>query len=170
MTRIGLVLYENVPAETLIAEKLTSVSEKLGAYERGGGDQLCRGSEDMLEDLHEIDTASILDEPRVFNAIACKTRFGPKADPLVTLASSVGSLLAPSSSVGSITPRSPLATPKNSQIDLLLADRSNFAESENLQQVFTCLLAVLSSFITFPFHTFFFYTDYVCFTVVSRTT
>jgi hypothetical protein len=154
VTHIGLVLYDNVTAETIIAEKLTSVSEKLGAYERGGGDQFSRGSEDMLEDLHEIDTASILDEPRVFNAIACKTRFGPKADPLVTLASSVGSLLAPSSSVGSITPRSPLATPKNSQIDLLLADRSNFAESENLQQVFPCLLAVLPSFITFPFHTF----------------
>ncbi|KAG0607460.1 hypothetical protein M758_8G030600 [Ceratodon purpureus] len=123
--------------ENCLTEKLTSVSEKLGAFERGGGDLLRRGSEDMLEDLHEIDTASILDEPRVFNAIACKTRFGPgpKADPFTTLASSVGSVLCPSSSVGSLTPRSPLTTPKHNHIDLLLADKNNFAESEDLQQI-----------------------------------
>jgi hypothetical protein len=124
-------------SENYLTEKLTSVSEKLGVYERGGGDLLRRGSEDMLEDLHEIDTASIMDEPRVFNAIACKTRFGPgpKTDPFTTLASSVGSVLCPSSSVGSLTPRSPLTTPKNNHIDLLLADKNNFAESEDLQQV-----------------------------------
>lgn len=120
----------------VLTEKLTVLSEKLGAIELGGGDLFRRGSEDMLEDLHEIDTASILDEPRVFNAIAGKTRFAPKADPFVPLlASSVGSLLAPSSSVGSITPRSPVATPKSSQIDLLLAERNTFAELEDLPQV-----------------------------------
>jgi len=124
-------------ADNSLTEKLTSVSEKLGVYERGGGELLRRGSEDMLEDLHEIDTASILDEPRVFNAVACKTRFGPKNDTVAAPPSSVGSLLAPSSSVGSLTPRSPLGTPKNGHIDLLLADRNSFAESEDLQQVFT---------------------------------
>lgn len=104
-------------------------------HERGGGELLRRVSEDMLEDLHEIDTASILDEPRIFNSIACKSRFGPKVDTVAALPSSVGSQLAPSSSVGSLTPRSPLATPKNSQIDSLLADRNSFAELEDLQQV-----------------------------------
>nr|PNR34456.1 hypothetical protein PHYPA_024273 [Physcomitrium patens] len=110
-------------------------SEKPGMHERGGGELLRRVSEDMLEDLHEIDTASILDEPRIFNSIACKSRFGPKVDTVAALPSSVGSQLAPSSSVGSLTPRSPLATPKNSQIDSLLADRNSFAELEDLQQI-----------------------------------
>lgn len=98
-----------------------------------------RGSEDMLDDLHEIDTASIMDEPRVFNAIACKTRFGTKIDPYSALASSVGSVLCLSSSVGSLTPRSPLTTPKNSHIDFLLTDKNNFAESEDIEQVSTSL-------------------------------
>lgn len=122
-------------AENFLTDKLTSVSEKLGVYERGGGDLLRRGSEDMLEDLHEIDTASIMDEPRVFNTIACKTRFGTKIDPYSAPASSAGSLLCPSSSVGSLTPRSPLTTPKNSHIDFLLTDKNNFAESEDIEQV-----------------------------------
>lgn len=120
-----------------MTEKLTSVSEKLAVYERGGGELLRRGSEDMLEDLHEIDTASILDEPRVFNAVACKTRFGPKNDTVAAPPSSAGSLLAASSSVGSLTPRSPPATPKYGHIDLLLGDKSSFADLEDLNQVFT---------------------------------
>ncbi|XP_024361260.1 probable serine/threonine protein kinase IRE3 [Physcomitrium patens] len=122
-------------SENSLADKLGTAAEKFGQYERGGGDLLRRGSEDMLEDLHEIDTASILDEPRVFNTIACKSRFGPKNDTIGAVPSSVGSLLAPSSSVGSLTPRSPLTTPKNNHIDLLLADKNYFAESEDLQQI-----------------------------------
>lgn len=133
----GLLLTgcSGISAENSLADKLGTAAEKFGQYERGGGDLLRRGSEDMLEDLHEIDTASILDEPRVFNTIACKSRFGPKNDTIGAVPSSVGSLLAPSSSVGSLTPRSPLTTPKNNHIDLLLADKNYFAESEDLQQV-----------------------------------
>ncbi len=122
-------------SDTSLSEKLDIVSEKLGALERTGGELLRRPSQDMLDDLHVIDTASIVDEPRVFNAIACKARFGPKSDPLITFGSSVGSVMAPSSSVGSSTPRSPLMTPKTSQIDLLLSERNNFAEEEDIPQV-----------------------------------
>jgi hypothetical protein len=122
-------------SDTSLSEKLDIVSEKLGALERTGGELLHRPSQDMLDDLHVIDTASIVDEPRVFNAIACKARFGAKSDPLITFGSSVGSVMAPSSSVGSSTPRSPLMTPKTSQIDLLLSERNNFAEEEDIPQV-----------------------------------
>lgn len=140
--RLNIVYLFNT-AENSLTDKLTSVSEKLGAYERQGGELMRRGSEDMLDDLHEIDAASIIDEPRVFNAIACKTRFGTKVDPYSALATSVGSVLCLSSSVGSLTPRSPLTTPKslttpkNNHIDFLLADKNNFAEAEDIEQVFT---------------------------------
>jgi len=126
-------------AGSALMEKLTSAPGMYGGYDSGGGNLIRKVSQDMLEDLHEIDTASVVDEPRVFNAIACKTRFGPKVEPFVTLASSMGSLTIHSPSVGSIAPRTPLVTPKNSQIDLLLAERNNFAELEDLQQVFALL-------------------------------
>jgi hypothetical protein len=119
-------------SDSSLSEKLGIVSEKLGALERTGGELLRRPSQDMLDDLHVIDTASIIDEPRVFNA---KTRFGPKVDPLISFASSVGSVMAPSSSVGSITPRSPLITPKTSQIDLFLTEQNSFAEEEDIPQI-----------------------------------
>jgi hypothetical protein len=88
-------------SDSSLSEKLGIVSEKLGVLERTGGELLRQPSQDMLDDLHVIDTASIIDKPRVFNA---KTRFGPKVDPLISFASSVGSMMALSSSVGSITP------------------------------------------------------------------
>jgi hypothetical protein len=119
-------------SDSSLSEKLGNVSEKLGVLERTGGELLCQPSQDMLDDLHVIDTASIIDEPRVFNA---KTRFGPKVDPLISFASSVGSMMALSSSVGSITPCSLLITPKTSQIDRFLTEQSSFAEEEDIPQV-----------------------------------
>ncbi|KAL2623947.1 hypothetical protein R1flu_008192 [Riccia fluitans] len=77
-----------------------------------------KGSEDMLEDLHDLDAASIDDPNGSFNAITCKTRFGPKSD--VGIASSSG---------GSMTPRSPIATPRAScQFDQWLPERSSLIE------------------------------------------
>jgi hypothetical protein len=99
------------------------LSERCSSYsvftDKVGGELLRRGSEEMLEDLHEIDAASIGDETKSFNAITCKTRFGPKVE----------------QSAGSLTPRSPLATPRISQIDVLLSDRSTFGEVDDPVQV-----------------------------------
>lgn len=106
-----------------------------------GGELLRRGSEEMLEDLHEIDAASIGDETRNFNAIMCKTRFGPKLEQSFLPTSSTGSALAAASSAGSLTPRSPLATPRISQIDVLLSDRNSFNEVDDPVQV--CNLCTL---------------------------
>lgn len=119
-----------------LSERCGPGSEKYIVTEKIGGEFLRRGSEEMLEDLHEIDTASIVDEGRGFNAVIYKTRFGPKVEHCAAApSSSAGTVLAPASSAGSLTPRSPLATPRTSQIDLLLADRSNFTEADDPVQV-----------------------------------
>ncbi|KAL3697486.1 hypothetical protein R1sor_011562 [Riccia sorocarpa] len=77
-----------------------------------------KGSEDMLEDLHDLDAASIDDPKGSFSAMTCKTRFGPKSD--VGVASSSG---------GSLTPRSPVATPRvASQFDQWLPERNSLVE------------------------------------------
>lgn len=115
------------------------LSERCSSYsaftEKVGGELLRRGSEEMLEDLHEIDAASIGEEPRNFNAITCKTRFGPRLEQSVLPSSSTGSAIAPASSAGSLTPRSPLATPRISQIDVLLSDRNSFNDVDDPVQV-----------------------------------
>jgi hypothetical protein len=56
--------------------------------------------------------------------MTCKTRFGPKSDHGMA-----------TSSAGSMTPRSPLTTPRSNHIDMLLAGKNAINESDDLQQV-----------------------------------
>ncbi|RDX72955.1 putative serine/threonine protein kinase IREH1, partial [Mucuna pruriens] len=72
-----------------------------------------RGSEDMLDCFPESDNSVFMDDLKGLPLISCKTRFGPKSDQGMT-----------TSSAGSMTPRSPLMTPRTSQIDLLLAGKA----------------------------------------------
>eukprot|EP01018_Ginkgo_biloba_P039645 Gb_35443 [translate_table: standard] len=82
-----------------------------------------RGSEDVLDDLPDMDAIHV-DESKGLTTTICKTRFGPKSEQcMATL------------SVGSMTPRTPLTTPRTCQIDLLLADRSVFFENDDLPQI-----------------------------------
>lgn len=80
-----------------------------------------RGSEDMLDYLPEVDG---MDESRGLATMSCKTRFGPKSEQGMA-----------TSSAGSMTPRSPLTTPRTCQIDILLADKTSFCEYEDLPQI-----------------------------------
>ncbi|XP_042757644.1 probable serine/threonine protein kinase IREH1 [Lactuca sativa] len=57
-------------------------------------------------------------------SMSCRTHFGPKSDQGMT-----------TSSVGSMTPWSPLMTPKTSQIDLLLAGKGAYSEHDDLPQM-----------------------------------
>ncbi|CAA6664819.1 unnamed protein product [Spirodela intermedia] len=59
-----------------------------------------------------------------FATMTCKTRFGPKFD------HGMGT-----SSAGSMTPRSPIVTPRTRHIDLLLAGKVGFSESEDIVQI-----------------------------------
>lgn len=84
----------------------------------------CRCSEEMLDCVPEADTACVVDDLTIFSDKSCETR----------------ALLAPdqgkrASSSGSLTPRSPLLTPRTSQIELLLTGQRPISEHENYQQV-----------------------------------
>ncbi|CAL0322274.1 unnamed protein product [Lupinus luteus] len=80
-----------------------------------------RGSEDMLDCFPESDNSVCMDG---LSLISCKTRLGPKSDQGMT-----------TSSGGSMTPRSPLMTPRTSQIDLLLAWKGAYSEHDDLPQM-----------------------------------
>ncbi|CAJ1952104.1 unnamed protein product [Sphenostylis stenocarpa] len=82
-----------------------------------------RGSEDMLDCFPETDNSAFMDDLKGLPLISCKTRFGPKSDQGMT-----------TSSAGSMTPRSPLMTPRTSQIDLLLAGKGAYSEHDDLLQ------------------------------------
>uniref|UniRef100_A0ACD5X6P5 Uncharacterized protein n=1 Tax=Avena sativa TaxID=4498 RepID=A0ACD5X6P5_AVESA len=83
-----------------------------------------RGSADMLDYLQEADNTISLDDIKNLPSMTCKTRFGPKSDHGMA-----------TSSAGSMTPRSPLMTPRSNHIDMLLAGRSAINESDDVPQI-----------------------------------
>ncbi|XP_028756617.1 probable serine/threonine protein kinase IREH1 isoform X1 [Neltuma alba] len=95
----------------------SDISPKLSDWSR-------RGSEDMLDCFPEADNSAFMDDLKALPLISCKTRFGPKSDQGMT-----------ASSAGSMTPRSPLLTPKMSHIDLLLAGRGAYSEQDDIPQM-----------------------------------
>ncbi|XP_043704002.1 probable serine/threonine protein kinase IREH1 isoform X2 [Telopea speciosissima] len=100
-----------------VTEESDGLSPKLSDWSR-------RGSEDMLDCLPEADDSVFMDDLKGLPLMSCKTRFGPKSDQGMT-----------TSSAGSMTPRSPLLTPRSSHIDLLLAGKGAYSEHEDLPQM-----------------------------------
>ncbi|KAF0910253.1 hypothetical protein E2562_001441 [Oryza meyeriana var. granulata] len=100
-----------------INEESDGPSPKLSDWSR-------RGSADMLDYLQEVDSTISLDDIKNHPSMTCKTRFGPKSDHGMA-----------TSSAGSMTPRSPLTTPRSNHIDMLLAGRSAINESDDLPQI-----------------------------------
>ncbi|KAL6494991.1 hypothetical protein OROGR_030910 [Orobanche gracilis] len=85
----------------------------------------CRiGSEDMLDGLPEADNNNASDDMKVLSSMSCRARFGPKSDYGMT-----------TSSADSMTPRSPLMTPRMSPIDLLLSEKGALSEHGDLPQI-----------------------------------
>ncbi|THU45320.1 hypothetical protein C4D60_Mb02t16630 [Musa balbisiana] len=83
-----------------------------------------QGSVDMLDCLHESENPIFLDDLKNLSSMTCKTRFGPKSDQGMT-----------TSSAGSMTPRSPLMTPRASHIDMLLTGKNTLPESDDFPQM-----------------------------------
>ncbi|XP_059640675.1 probable serine/threonine protein kinase IREH1 isoform X2 [Cornus florida] len=100
-----------------VTEEFDVVSPKLSDLSR-------RGSEDMLDCFPEADNSVFMDDLKGLPSMSCRTRFGPKSDQGMT-----------TSSAGSMTPRSPLLTPRTSQIDLLLAGKGAYSEHDDIQQM-----------------------------------
>ncbi|KAM5570371.1 putative serine/threonine protein kinase IREH1 [Rosa sericea] len=102
----------------------SSVTEESDGLSPKLSDWSHRGSEEMLDCFPEADNSSFMDDLKGLPSMSCRTRFGPKSDQGMT-----------TSSAGSMTPRSPLLTPKASQIDLLLAGKASFSEQDDLPQM-----------------------------------
>ncbi|KAG0480236.1 hypothetical protein HPP92_011094 [Vanilla planifolia] len=83
-----------------------------------------RGSADMLDCFQEADNPVFLDDLKILPPMTCRTRFGPKSDQAMA-----------TSSAGSVTPRSPIVTPRNNHVDMLLAARNGISEIEDLPQM-----------------------------------
>jgi len=84
----------------------------------------------MLDCFPEADNAVFTDDLKGFSSMSCRTRFSPKSDQGMT-----------GSSAGSMTPRSPLLTPRTSQIDLLLSSKGGYSEHEDHPQVWSSIIA-----------------------------
>ncbi|KAL0380279.1 UNVERIFIED_CONTAM: putative serine/threonine protein kinase IREH1 [Sesamum angustifolium] len=102
----------------------SSVTEESELLSPKFSDWSRRGSEDMLDCFVDADNSIAMDDMKVLPSMSCKTRFGPKSDQGMT-----------ASSAGSMTPRSPLMTPRMSPIDLLLSGKGAFSEHGDLPQM-----------------------------------
>lgn len=100
-----------------VIEESDLLSPKLSEWSR-------RGSEDMLDCFAEADNSIYIDDLKGIPSMSCRTRFGPKSDHGMT-----------TSSGGSMTPRSPLLTPRTSHIDSLLAGKGAYPEHDDLPQM-----------------------------------
>ncbi|EPS65315.1 hypothetical protein M569_09463, partial [Genlisea aurea] len=114
---IGSSPYRDKVSNSNMAEELDLVSPKHGSWSR-------RGSEDMLDSLADSNNVAVTDDLKALPSMSCRTRFGPKSDQGMA-----------TSSAGSMTPRSPLLTPRMSPIDLLLPGKGASSEHGDLPQM-----------------------------------
>ncbi|XP_020866277.1 probable serine/threonine protein kinase IRE3 isoform X1 [Arabidopsis lyrata subsp. lyrata] len=100
-----------------LTEEFDVLSPKLSDWSR-------RGSEDMLDCFPEADSSVFMDDMRCLPSMSCRTRFGPKSDQGMT-----------TSSAGSMTPRSPIPTPKPDPVELLLGGNGTFHDQDDFPQM-----------------------------------
>lgn len=82
------------------------------------------GSADMLDCYQEVDSSIFVDDLKAFPSMTCKTRFGPKSDQGMA-----------TSSAGSMTPRSPLLTPRTCHIESILNSKGVYSEGADHAQI-----------------------------------
>ncbi|KAK9115140.1 hypothetical protein Syun_021937 [Stephania yunnanensis] len=100
-----------------VTEESDVPSPKLSDWSR-------RGSEDMLDCFPDADSSIFMDDLKGLPSMSCKTRLGLKSDQGMA-----------TSSAGSVTPRSPILTPRVSPIDTLLVGKSACSELEDIPQM-----------------------------------
>jgi len=85
-----------------------------------------RCSEDMLDSTTEPDNTFVMDDLNISPRISCEARIFIKPNHGTKV-----------SSAGSLTPRSPLVTPRTTQVEMLLSGRRTLSELESCEQVYT---------------------------------
>ncbi|AEE76015.1 Protein kinase superfamily protein [Arabidopsis thaliana] len=83
-----------------------------------------KGSEDMLDCFPEADNSIFMDDLRGLPLMSCRTRFGPKSDQGMT-----------TSSASSMTPRSPIPTPRPDPIEQILGGKGTFHDQDDIPQM-----------------------------------
>ncbi|XAR66150.1 Non-specific serine/threonine protein kinase [Bertholletia excelsa] len=101
----------------------SSMHEEVADVSPKGHSFTCNCSEEMLDCVTEADNSSVMDDLHILPDSSCEKRvlivdLGKKA-----------------SSLGTLTPRSPLVTPRTSQIEFLLSGRRIILEFENHEQI-----------------------------------
>lgn len=121
----------------IVRVSTSSASEELDEFSPKKNTLSRPCSADMLDCVNEDDNAFVMGDLHVLPEMSCDTRS--------FLATDQGTR---ASSSGSLTPRSPLLTPRTNQIELLLSGRRTISEHENFQQV--CNFVKLSFFCHIP--------------------
>ncbi|XP_078444875.1 protein kinase superfamily protein isoform X2 [Wolffia australiana] len=102
----------------------SNVTEESEALSPKHSDWSRQGSTDAIDCFHDTDSPLLTEDLKGLPSMTCKTRFGPKFD------HGMGT-----SSAGSMTPRSPILTPRTRHLDLLLAGKAGFSESDDIPQI-----------------------------------
>lgn len=106
----------------------SSVHEEFNELSLERNNLSCRCSEDTLDSTPEPDNTFVMDDLNLTPELSCEARICLKPDHGTKV-----------SSAGSLTPRSPLITPRTSQIEMLLSGRRTMSELESYDQVYTYL-------------------------------
>ncbi|XP_039025289.1 probable serine/threonine protein kinase IRE [Hibiscus syriacus] len=117
----------DIPRESYEATRVStsSIHEDIDDFSPKHSNHSRQYSDDMLDCVPDVDNAFLMEDLNVLHDVSCETHINVTTLDLCTKASSGGSL----------TPRSPLLTPRTNQIELLLSGRRRIAELENHQQI-----------------------------------
>ncbi|XP_027356126.1 probable serine/threonine protein kinase IRE [Abrus precatorius] len=107
----------------VVTVSTSNVHEELNDLSLERNNLTCRCSDDML-DSTQPDSTFVMDDLHLSHEISCPARISLKPDHCTKV-----------SSAGSLTPRSPLVTPRTSQIEMLLSGRRTLSELESSDQI-----------------------------------
>ncbi|KAL4018801.1 hypothetical protein IC575_022425 [Cucumis melo] len=111
----------------------SSMQEEVFVLSSKGINSSCQNSEDLLDSLPVTGNSSFMESQDIFPDSSYNRQFIFTPDHSTK-----------STSAGTLTPRSPLLTPRSSQIELLLHGRKAISELENYQQIYKLLDIVRS--------------------------
>lgn len=117
----------------VVRESSSCAQEDLDGFSPKGNSLPCHIPEDMMDYINEAESSFILDD------LHSSSNTSSDARPLTPDQSKRAS------SAGSLTPRSPLVTPRMTQIEVLLSGRRTISEQESYQQVMFMIHSALSA-------------------------